>query len=30
MLTLILVTFPIEILFLGVIRALGWVKLPLL
>lgn len=29
MLTLIAVAFPIELFFLGLVRALGWVKLPL-
>jgi solute carrier family 41 len=30
MLTLLLVTFPIELFFLGFVRLLGWVKLPIL
>ncbi|OAX36013.1 Mg transporter [Rhizopogon vinicolor AM-OR11-026] len=30
MITLILITIPIEILFLGILRALGWLKLPII
>lgn len=28
MITLILVTFPVEIIFLSILRALGWLHLP--